>query len=403
MSSDRISISIIELDFHADNLQELVDMFIMQYEKKLKTIHLILKKDVFSIVESSFELYTKLTFHIFENFYSHHKCIRESLNIIQSSDIVFINTITQNVKSFTYIDHPNLILRIHNANRQFEPLRHLNTSLNPYNIFNLLKFLIKEVIGNQYFASIAKINKGVRYFAFPDIEIMEYALKTYKQVHTGNVMYLPLKMYKTNFDNPKKSASSKKVYLSIVGRIDKNTRDVGLLYKVINGIGEETLLHPIAIRFIGCGHKNEMKKLMYNLSFIKNKMISCSVNWNNVSQSEMRKFLIESDIIVSPLKLDCVVKVIKERYGKTKVTGNFSDIAISPQPIFISAQYFNESVDLQNLNLFNNVVDLKNSLLTYINNPELLIKKKELAKDEAMKRYGKEVIEKQLSKLKVNE
>ena len=344
--------------------------------------------------------YSNLTFHIFENHDSHFKCIKDSLDVIHSSDIVFINTISQHVKSFTCIEHPCMILRIHNANRQFQPLRNLILTLNPKSIFRLIKFFIKEVLGNQYFMSIHQINKKVRYFAFPDLEMLEFSLKTYQQLHSGNILYLPLKMFSDNFFNQTKGSFKSEVKLSVVGRIDYETRDIPLLINVIKKISKEVLLRPVTINFIGSGYKMVMKKLMSKLTCIENNMIAFTYNLDNVSQLEMRNILVESDIIVSPLKIDCIVGVFKEKYGQTKVTGNFSDIAISPQPVFLPVGYLS-SVDNEGRfhNLYKNEDQLANKLIKCINDNEFLIFLTQDAKNIAQERYGRKIISEQLSKI----
>ncbi len=396
-----VTVGIIELDFHADNLQELIEIFLLRYKGFNIDIHLILKKEVFDIIEHSLNQYENVRCHTYENSVSHQQCLDNSSDIIQKCDILFINTIAKSIKAFTSLKHNFMILRVHNANKQFAPKKHIDWSLNAKNIILLLKFFLKEVVLNNYFSSIKEINKNIKYFAFSDIEMRNYAIEKYEIVTFENSIYIPLKYYR-NITQIASKVLKSNLTISVIGRIDYETRDIRVLTTAIQEISKHSLQREVCFKFIGTGRKNAMIELETELSALRNSMMSYEYTYENVSQDVMIDFINKSDIIISPLKINCKVGVFKETYGKTKVSGNFSDIAISPQPVFLPSKYVDNRSDKTLLSsYYDNSEELIGKLLKCINDKDYLEILQEGAVNEAKRRYGSETILANLSKIEI--
>ncbi len=403
MNKEKVSVGLIELDFHADNLQELVEMFLLKYDQQILTIHLILKKDVFEIVKYSMTKYENVICHVYDNNISHHQCLYKSQDIIQNCDIIFINTIAKNIKAFTLLKHDFIILRVHNANKQFASIKHIDWSVNSNNLVLLLKFFIKEVVFNNYFQSIKKINNNVKLFSFSDIEMLNYARKNFKMVTLENSIYIPLKYYRENVQMGSEKAKPI-INISIIGRIDDETRDIHVLSSVIQKISTHRLCRKVCIKFIGTGKKKTMVNLENTMTQIRNEEMTFEYTYENVDQEFMIDFIKNSDLILSPLKIECKVGIFLETYGKTKVSGNFSDIAISPQPVFLPVEYIDHvAEDDEFTTCYHNVDELTTKIIKCINDNKYLDTLKKNAISEAKRRYGRETILKQFSKIDVLE
>lgn len=403
MNKEKVSVGIIELDFHADNLQELVEMFLLKYGQQIVYIHLILKKDVFEIVKYSITNYENVLCHVYDNNVSHHQCLYRSHDIIQNCDIIFINTIAKNIKAFTLLKHAFIILRVHNANKQFASIKHIDWSLNSNNLGLLLKFFIKEVVLNNYFRSIKIINNNVKIFSFSDIEMLNYARKNFKMVTFENSIYIPLKYYRENEQMGSEKAKPM-INISIIGRIDEETRDIHVLSSVIQKISTQRFCRKVCIKFIGTGKKQSMVNLEKTLTLLKNAEMLFEYTYENVTQEVMIDFIKHSDMILSPLKVECKVGIFLETYGTTKVSGNFSDIAISPQPVFLPAEYIGHVAEEDEFTTYyHNVDELTTKIIKCINDDKYLDTLKKNAISEAKRRYGRETILKQFSKIDVLE
>lgn len=397
-----IKVVIIELDFHADNLTELIEMFLLKFDPPFLAIDLILKRDIFEIVKSALKNYTNVNALVYENNISHYKCLSLSKNIISLSDVVFINTIAKSLKAFTILQHDNIILRVHNSNKQFAPFRHLDWSFDWENLKLLTKFFIKEVLFNDYFRSLKKINRQVKLFAFSDFEMVDYAIKRYKEIDEQNSIYIPLKYYRVERNAVNQNIKSF-INISVIGRIDDETRNIEVLRDCFKEIANNDLQREVIITFIGTGNKKPMQRLKMMLSELSNKMMRFKYIYENVSQETIIDFINKSDLIISPLKVKCKVGVFLETYGKTKISGNFSDIAISPQPVFLPAAYLENWPSETELSAaYLNGKDLAQKVVKCINDSEYLTLLNDKAKEEAERRYGKEIILEQLSKITIN-
>lgn len=399
MKKEIITVGIIEFDFHADNLQELIEMFHLNYKSAYLKIDLVIKKDVFEIIKQSLTQYKNVNTHVYENELTHNQCLIRSQTIIKQCDVLFINTIAKNVKAFTRLKHKNIILRVHNSNKQFAPFNHIDWTVNWENMKLLAKFFLKEVVLNNYFGSLKKINRNVKYFAFSDYEMLEYAIKHYNVVTLDNSIYIPLKYYRIE-----KQPISKEVKpflnISIIGRIDDETRDINLLTECLTKISKHSLQKGVTVKFIGTGRKDAMRRLELLLSKLSNSMLKFEYVYENVSQEIIINFIENSDLIISPLKINCKVGVFLEIYGKTKVSGNFSDIAITPQPVFLPADYIDNwsNEKHENANYINGN-ELVQKVLKCINDNKYLELLQEKAIAEAQRRYGSKTILEQLSKI----
>lgn len=398
-----VNIGIIELDYHADNLLELIEIFNLKFQSDLISIDLIVKKDVYEIIKDSVFKIKNVKTKVYDNEYSHHYCLNDCQPILNKCNLVFINTISKSVKAFSILCHKNIILRVHNANKQFAPMQHIDWSISWSNLVLLSKFFVKEVLLNKYFNSINKININVKYFAFSDIEMLQHARDSYSLVTKNNSVYIPLKYYRKINLKPFQE-SQNQINISIIGRIDDETRDIQLLADVFYNISVHFLKKKVLVKFIGTGYKKPMIKLQNKLSDLTNDDLSFKYNFENVSQDVIVDFIKKSDIIISPLKLNCKVGIFLETYGKTKVSGNFSDIAISPQPVFMPANYIDSDGNNSEFSTFyQDSNDLSLKLLKCINDHDYLNILQKHATAEATKRYGSLTILNHLSAIELNE
>lgn len=378
-------------------------MFLLKYGQRIVYFHFILKKDVFEIVKYLITKYENVLCHVYDYNVSHHQCLYRSHDIIQNCDIIFINTIAKNIKAFTLLKHAFIILRVHNANKQFASIKYIDWSLNSNNLVLLLKFFIKEVVFNNYFRCIKIINNNVKLFSFSDFEMLNYARKNFKMVSHDNSIYIPLKYYRTNEQLGLEKAKPL-INISIIGRIDNETRDIHVLSSLMQKISTHRLCRKVCIKFIGTGKKQSMVNLEKTLTLLKNAELTFEFTYENVTQEVMIDFIKNSDLIISPLKIVCKVGIFLETYGKTKVSGNFSDIAISPQPVFLPAEYIdNVSEEDELTTYYHNVDELTTKIIKCINDNKYLNALKERAMSEAKRRYGRETILNQFSKIDVLE
>lgn len=382
-------VTIIELEYHADNISELIKIFNFKYKNADLVIRLVLKYSIFEIIQSFLQAFKNVELFVHNDNIAHLDCIKKSKEIFDTSDIVFINTVATQLYAYTTIFHPNIVLRVHNSNKQFAAWTSIDTSLTISNLNRLFRFVFKNLFIENYFKNIAKINNRVRFFCFSDLEMLNYANKIYPGITQKNSFYLPLKM----FNKSEQQDKSNRFNILIIGRIDDETRDIELLRSTMTKLAQMTFNKPIHISFVGTGDTQEIRKLAKFYIGLSNENLTFSTVIFNVSQVELYNYLKNANVIICPLKLDCKVGVFKERYGQTKVSGNFSDIAISQIPVFLPKDYIShEKVVTHDTVYFSDADDLVFKIVQCLNNNEYYALLKQKVLQEAEKRYGQKII-----------
>jgi len=388
------SICIIELDFHPECLYGLTK--IMDQLNWTETIHITVITRI-EIFETICDVISKnsIDWKLCQNKLSHAKCILSHLSIIRMSDLIFINTISQSIHAYLPLKGKIIILRIHNINKLFAPLSSIIFPLTTIDFVKLIKFIIKECIIQNYFSDLKKFQQLVKIYAFPEPEMMDYALKKYINLSNENSFLLPLKSLSHNFLKKNRNLS-KEITFSIVGYLNPYFKDIQILKNVLTKIEKNELNIKIHINFIGCG-KN--LKFINSIKNIKNKKIHFHFLEKRVNQKEYNILIEKSDCIICPIKHKFHVGVFKEFYGQTKITGILSDIAINPTPLIMPSFYFKNEDIVPGIMKYQNEDELYHWIKRIIEEPNILNEKQKEIEETAQMRYGLPKINTLYSKL----
>ncbi len=389
------SICIIELDFHPDSLFGLAQIFDKCHSYDNLIVHFITKHEIYDIIKEAVTVKEELLWKLCPNEMHHAQCIKNNLDVIHASDIIFINTISQSIHAYLPLKGKPVVLRIHNINKIFNPAQNLIIPENWIDIIKLTKFLIKECLVQNYFKDLKKIKDIITTYSFPEPEMLKYALDNFPELTPNNSSILPLKVYTGSFPE-KKENTSPDVNLSMIGRLNPYFKDVSLIIKVLLKLSTEKLNRKVNFYFVGCG--NELKTMSKIKSF-ENEYLTFHFIEKRLSQKDYISHLTQMDCIICPMKHKFHVGAFVEFYGQTKITGNLSDIALSPTPMIMPSFYFKSKELIPGVMVYENALDLVRWIKKLVQNPTFLADKQLEIEYTSNERYGLKTVTSHLHRL----
>jgi len=389
------SICIIELDFHPECIYGLAAIFDKCPSYANYIVHFITRHEIYDIIKDAVPLKKELLWTLCPNNMPHAHCVKNNLDVIQASDLIFINTISQSVHAYLPLKGKPVVLRIHNINKFFNPAQHLIIPENLTDVIKLTKFLIKECLVQNYFKDLKKIKDIVTTYSFPEPEMLRYAIDNFPTLTPNNTSILALKIYVDSNSNKRENTSTD-VNFSAIGRLNPYFKDISLIIKVLSKLSTEKLDRKVNFYFVGCG--NELKT-MSKIKSYENKYLTFHFIEKRLSQKDYISHLKQMDCIICPMKHKFHVGSFVEFYGQTKITGNLSDISLSPTPIIMPSFYFTTKEPIPGVMMYENELDLLSWIKKLVQNPQFLADKQFEIEYTSNERYGLKTIQSQLDRL----
>jgi len=389
------SICIIELDFHPECIYGLAAIFNKCPSYANYIVHFITRHEIYDIIKDAVPLKKELLWTLCPNNMPHAHCVKNNLDVIQASDLIFINTISQSVHAYLPLKGKPVVLRIHNINKFFNPAQHLIIPENWTDVIKLTKFLIKECLVQNYFKDLKKIKDIVTTYSFPEPEMLRYAIDNFPTLTPNNTSILALKIY-VDSNSKKRENTSTDVNFSAIGRLNPYFKDISLIIKVLSKLSTEKLDRKVNFYFVGCG--NELKT-MSKIKSYENEYLTFHFIEKRLSQKDYISHLKQMNCIICPMKHKFHVGAFVEFYGQTKITGNLSDIALSPTPMIIPSFYFKSKEPIPGVMMYENELDLLSWIKKLVQNPQFLADKQFEIEYTSNERYGLKTIQSQLDRL----
>jgi hypothetical protein len=375
-----VKITFIELEFHTDSLSGLIDIFSLAHFDI--TINIITRESTFDILKDSLLDNTYIQYYVFKDTQSHLSCLKKSRELINGSDFIIINTLSQKFGSFTSLFHKKILLRVHDANKQFCP--RYDFGIRQFK--NLLKFFLKEMLWYNFYKNKKRINRETKLFLFSEPELLDYAIQS-NYVTEVNSAVLPLKVNSGKSINVPNMLDTSSFKIAIIGSISSNTRDVRLLSDLIFHLSDQKLPCKFIFKFLGDINTKDGLKLCNHLNEINNPLLHFEFHQKLLNQNELISELNKTHCILIPLKITSTIGIFKEYYGLTKTSGNISDIVYAPQPVILPCDYHSLGNHEAFIG-FKDFLEISEIFLELAVDRELLLKKSILAQNFAEERYG---------------
>ncbi|MBU6219405.1 MAG: hypothetical protein KGQ50_02045 [Bacteroidetes bacterium] len=389
------SICIIELDFHPDSLFGLAQIFDKCPSFDNLIVHFITRHEIYDIIKNAVPVKEEHIWTLCPNNMLHAQCIKNNLDVILASDLIFINTISQSVHAYLPLKGKTVVLRIHNINKIFNPTQHLIFPESWTDVVKLTKFLIKECLIQNYFKDLKKFKNIITAYSFPEPEMLQYALDNFPELTPNCTNILPLKIYKEPFSE-KSHNPSKEINFSIIGRLHPYFKDLSLIKKVLFILSTEKINRKVNLYFIGCGNES---KTMAKIKLYENEYLTFHFIEKRLNQKDYIAHLNQMDCLICPMKHKFHVGAFVEFYGQTKITGNLSDIALSPTPIIMPSFYFKAKEPIPGIMVYENDLDLVRWIKKLVQNPTFLADKQLEIEYTSNERYGLKTVTSHLHRL----
>jgi len=389
------SICIIELDFHPECIFGLAQIFDNCHSLNKMIIYFITRSEIYNIIKDVVPVKEELLWTLCPNDMPHAQCIKNNLDVIHASDLIFINTVSQSVHAYLPLKGKPLVVRIHNINKFFNPTQHLIIPENLTDVIKLIKFIIKECLFQNYFKDLKKFKNIITAYSFPEPEMLQYALDNFPELTPNNSSILPLKVYMGSFPK-KKENTSPDVNLSMIGRLNPYFKDVSLIIKVLLKLSTEKLYRKVNFYFVGCGNES---KTMAIIKSYENENLTFHFIEKRLNQKDYIAHLNQMDCLICPMKHKFHVGAFAEFYGQTKITGNLSDIALSPTPMIMPSFYFKAKEPIPGIMVYENDLDLVRWIKKLVQNPTFLADKQLEIEYTSNERYGLKTVTSHLHRL----
>lgn len=329
-----MTISFIELDFHHD----VVDGFCRTFSNSEVKVNFYIKKAVFDKLQKyEYVNSQNFTWTIYQNG-SRKSFLKSNIDKINNANCVFINTLSSEPKAYLSVKFiPKVILRVHNLNKLFRPIKSINIPIKPFYLWKAFSYFIREVVYGQYLSSYKKIQKLTDYFTFPDESVKQFALENNFVTINKIAPSFSLKVFEE--DNNIINSSKKDVFsITIIGGIDFRRRDYQTVLNVLNRLVPQ-LKHKIKLTLLGNSRTKHGNELLPKLQKLENDNFKLEYFNQSVSQEKFDEVISNTSIILSPIKVETLVEIYHETYGKTKISGSILDSIRFPIFTILPAQY----------------------------------------------------------------
>ena len=247
----------------------------------------------------------------------------------KSYDLVIIGTVHR---------YFNVFLKI----SKFFPIAIIGHNLNfiQASEWDLLKSIFRK---GRIFRLKLLLKEGLLYKR----KIYEKAYKIFvldKNLASGDFVYLPL-FFNEHWGYLEKD------YLKIVipGTVSQGLRDY---FKVIEELKELKCEQNIEVVFLGKAEDKELEAIIKLEAILKyNSRIRLVYFTEKVSQNVFDEEMKNADILYCPIQMDTEFFSIKERYGRTKISGNIGDAIKFGKKIYLPKTYQSNYFFVENKNL----------------------------------------------------
>lgn len=348
------NLSIIEIDYHSEVLRDFCKIL---NELDYRVIVYTTEKVFLQTGLSKAELAPKFTFRIIDKTKNIPDFFNKWHSEIEASDLLFFNTLASHFKFFSRLTFSNkVVLRIHNAGT-YLGLADLDLGSS----FSEWQYSIEHLIWRSLFRFDWYFRKTflkrVDYFVFPSDSMIQFSLTEGRQ--RDKIIKSPFLLTYAAF-GAETVADSQSFRITIPGSVEPKRRDYDSVlnaFELIQSRFEQkvelVLLGPLKTRF--------GKDLVNRFSKLENvKLIFFS---DFVEQETFKEVMIDSNILLLPIKVNTRYQIYQEKYGLTKISGGEGEMIKYCKRAIIPIEY-NISNDLKPFSMqYANVEELAELIL----------------------------------------
>lgn len=363
--STRLTLLIIEFNYHAEVLQAICPMLQERFNLILFTTDKIWKKT--GLKESDF-----LSVKTRKKSASLKRFFQENEHLASSADIAYFNTLEKHHNFFAKspLTIPTIV-RIHNTNTNLLPLKSIDFKNFP--ITRILWHLLRKMVIDRDYWHRKKFFDTVTGIMLPSEASKEYLTgKNFRQYERKITSYsLPFCHLEPHIPPAHKKSDSVKI--AVTGSINPSRKN---FYQLFDAVADslDKFEKPIELTFMGAPKGKQGAAIVKKFKGISHKNFSFSYSETYIPTGKMKDRMREMDFIIAPILVETHHKIYREIYGSSKMSGVENDIIQFQRPALITGDYRLHSSIAPVCEPYRNSKDLSEKLTHWVNNkkyPEL--------------------------------
>lgn len=331
MSESARKIAVVELEEHGECLNSFCKVF-AGYQPKLS---------IFTNEKVYREIYTP---EYEQAFHWEIKKEKESIKAFLSRcqdrlnehDVILFNTVQKQLSQYdlSQLKVPK-ILRVHNGNTFLDRNNNIALEWTPYFLWKDFSYFVREYLFGMDWKYMNQLVDSVDYITFPDEQIEAHFIQNKIIPKERIVGYIPLAC---SSDAYLKSNETAALYLTIPGTIDERRKDYAFFLEVWKELLPK-INRKVVLTLLGGAKGAYGKGIQRDFKALENDYFSCRYFDKRIPQSEFDAVMMQTDLIIAPIRLLSRYKFFKEQYGLTKISGSISDVIRYAKPAIFPEKY----------------------------------------------------------------
>lgn len=324
-------------------------------------------------------------------------CIATHLSLINSQEVLFVNTIHLCAYAYRNIRPKGIfILRVHNTHKQFAPFSHIHIPFQPRTLWKAFSYFVREMVWYRFPHYRKKINQQVDYFTFLYSSIKDYTLSQ-GLVAPEKVMFcMPLRPAPILPPIPKVENNSP-LHFTMFGALDPKKKD---LQPVVDALAffaakKTTFPRPVHLTLLGNGATGYGREIIAKIQALNIPNFHLHTYKEMVPNDEFYRVLGETHIMIGALRTHCITEIYDEIYGKTKYTGTLGELLKFQIPVIFPKDFSIEKGLQAFVPQYADGAELAAIMESFIVEPQKVPQISQEIRTYIQANYGKEMILKQ--------
>ncbi len=353
-------IAVIEIDYHSEVLRNFIEVFAnSEFRLQIFTTKKIWFQTGLTADSLNIEVFTVQKRSEIPTFFRNHE------TKINDNDLVIFNTLASFYRFFTNFPFAiPVLVRIHNVNSYFQPLKHLQLATNWDEVVYDFRHIFWKTIGQLDIYHRSKFVKTVTAFLFPSEQMAIHA-RSGGLVQANRVIEEPFpQTYSQKI--VREGAVSDSIVICVAGTVERKRRDYDLLVRVFKKSAPQFKVQ-VNLVLLGILKGDYGKRIEKDFQNISTEKFQVTTFTEYVSNSEFDEYMRASKFLIFPIRINTRYQIYSETYGKSKISGAELDI-IKYQKRAIIPDDYQISKDLEfAANSYKNEDDLSALITKWVN------------------------------------
>ncbi len=311
-----VKIAIVELEGHVECLYSFLN-FLQIHDDE---VHVFTSQKIFKELNPAADV--SFHFHILDRGQSKAAFLNRNISRLNSCDAIFFNSLQKDphLYPFSEIKAPKF-LRIHNMNTFFNRSASISLDWSPYALWKDFSYFLREYIIQRQTAFFDRFIAETDFIMLPDTHYEKFLVKMSDFPSEKIFNGVPMASYKTRLNLDEKDCFN----IVITGTIDERRKDYLFAFECIKKVLTLTN-QKIDLCLLGAPKGPYGNKVIQAFKSLDASNFQFTFFEQRIDQQTFEKYVFQADLLYAPIKIETRYKFFKEVYGKTKISGSWTDM-----------------------------------------------------------------------------